>query len=161
MESQDTSVEPGPRGESGEESTTETSLPLGYDPQELPSRFQRGHTFQTERFVRVDMTIQAMARGLGIPPQDHGPCFIEDPRQATEPSEEPPDEFVVDYRLVRRRRGRGGSLSCGQRIADQRPVMPHALAIREILLFHVVPCPGHQARGREPLIGQYESRDSR
>jgi hypothetical protein len=39
--------------------------------------------------------------------------------------------------------------------------MPHALAIREILLFHVIPCPGHQARGREPLIRQYESRDSR
>lgn len=161
MEAQGTSVEPGPRGESGEEFTTETSLPLGDHPQELPSRFQRGRTFRAARFVRVDTAIQTVARGLGIPPQEHGPCFIEDPRQATEPGEEPPDEFVVDHRLVRRRRGRGGSLRCGQRIADQRPVMPHAVAIRDTWLFHVLPCPGHQARGRKSLIRQYESRGSR
>ena len=46
MEAQDTSVEPGPRGEPGEELATETSLPLGDHPQELPSRFQRGLTFR-------------------------------------------------------------------------------------------------------------------
>jgi hypothetical protein len=39
--------------------------------------------------------------------------------------------------------------------------MPHALAIREILLFHVIPCPGHQARRRKPLIRQYESAGGR
>jgi hypothetical protein len=161
MEAQDTSVEPGPRGEPGEELTTETSLPLGDHPQELPSRFQRGLTFRAARFARVNTAIQTVASGLGIPLQDHRACFIEDPCQATEPGEEPPDEFVVDYRLVRRRRGRGGSLWCGQRIADQTPIMPHTFAIRGILLLHVIPCPGHQARRHKSLIRQYESRDSR
>jgi hypothetical protein len=161
MASQGMSVEPGPRGESGEEFTAETSLPLGDHPQELPSRFQRGLTFRAARFVRVNTALQTVARGLGIPLQDHGPCFIEDPCQATEPGEEPPDEFVVDYRLVRRRRGRGGRLGCGQRIADQTPIMPHTFAIRGVLLLHVILCPGHQARRRKPLIRQYESRDSR
>ena len=85
------SVEPGPRGESGEEFTTETSLPLGDDPQELPSRFQRARTFRAARFVRVDIALQTVARGLRILPQDHGACLIEDPRQATEPGHEPPD----------------------------------------------------------------------
>ena len=133
MESQSTSVEPGPRGEPGEESATETSLPLGYDLQELPSRFQRGQTFRAARFVRIDTAIQAVARGLRIALQDHGPCFIQNPRQATQPGEEPPDESVVDDRLVRRRRGRRAGFWCGERIADQAPVMPHALAIRDNL----------------------------
>ena len=85
MESQGTSVEPGPRGEPGEESTTETSLPLGYNLQELPSRFQAGQTFGTARFVRIDIALHTVARGLRMALQDHGPRFIQDPRQATEP----------------------------------------------------------------------------
>jgi hypothetical protein len=39
--------------------------------------------------------------------------------------------------------------------------MPHALAIRGILLLHIILCPGHQARGGKSPIRQYESRDSR
>ena len=85
MEVQDRSVEAGSCGELGEESTTETSLPLGDNPQELPSRFQRGHTLRAEPFVRVNMAIHTVARGLRIPLQDHGPCFIQDPRQGAEP----------------------------------------------------------------------------
>jgi len=85
MEAQDTSVEARPCGESGEEPTTETSLPLGDDLQELPGRFQRVQTLGTARFVRVDKAIQAVARGLGIPSQDHGPRVIQHPRQGTQP----------------------------------------------------------------------------
>ena len=150
-----------PRGEPGEEFTTETSLPLGDHPQELPSRFQRRRPFRAARFVRVNTALQTVACGLRIPPQEHGPRFIQNPRQSTEPGEEPPDELGVDYRLVQCRGGRAGGLWCRQRIADQAPLMPHALAIRGILLLHVIPCPGHQARRGKPLIRQYESRGSR
>ena len=97
MESQATSVEAGPCGESGEETATETILPLGDDQQELPSRFQRGQTLRVERFVRVDIAVQTVARGLKIPPQDHRPRFIQGPGQTAEPSEETPDELVVDH----------------------------------------------------------------
>jgi len=165
MESHGTSIEPSPRGESGEESTTERSLPLGDHLQELPSRFQRGQTLRVERFVRVDIAIQTVACGLRIPPQDHRPRFIQGPGQTTEPSEEPPDELVVDNRLVvvrsrRCRTRRSSTLLFVERITDQTPIMTHALTIRVARLFHVRPCPGDQARGRESLIRQYESRDS-
>jgi hypothetical protein len=105
MESQGTSVEPGPRGEPGEEFTTETSLPLLHNLQELPSRFQRGQTFRAARFVRINAAIYTVARGLRIASQDHGPCFIQNPRQGTQPGEEPPDEFVVDEQVSGAGRG--------------------------------------------------------
>ena len=157
MESQDRSVEPGPRGEPGEEFTTETSLPLLHDLQELPSRFQRGQTLGTAGFVRINTAIHAVARGMGIPLQDQASCFIQDARQGTQPGQEPPDEFVVHDRLVRCGRGR----LCGKRITDQTPVVPHALAIRDAWLFQVLPGPGQQARSGKSLIRQYESRGSR
>ncbi len=97
MESHGTSIESCPSGEPGEESTTERSLPLGNHLQELPSRFQRGHALGVERFVRVDIAVQTVARGLRIPPQDHRPRFIQGPGQTAEPSEEPPDELVADH----------------------------------------------------------------
>jgi hypothetical protein len=86
MESQSTSVEPTPRGEPGEESATETSLPLGDDLQDLPSRFQRGHTFRAARFVRINAATETVAGGLWTALQEQGPCFIQDPRQATQPN---------------------------------------------------------------------------
>lgn len=80
MESQDRSVEPSPRGEPGEESATETSLPLGDDLQDLPSRFQRGHTFRAARFMRIHAPLHAVARGVGTALQEHGACLIQNPR---------------------------------------------------------------------------------
>jgi hypothetical protein len=85
MESQDRSVEPGPRGEPGEEFTTETSLPLLHGFQELPSRFQCRQTLGTAGFVRINTAIHAVARGMGVPLQDQAPCFIQDARQSTKP----------------------------------------------------------------------------
>ena len=105
MEPQDRSVEAGPCGESGEESTTETDLPLGDHLQELPSRFQRCQTFGTARFVRIDHALEAMAKRIRTAFQKHGPRFIQNPRQATQPGDGSPDETVVDHRLVSRRRG--------------------------------------------------------
>jgi len=83
MEAQDKSVEARPCGESGEETTTETSLPLGDHLQELPSRFQRGQTFRAARFVRVDHPFEPMTNRTGAALQEHGPCFIQNPCQAT------------------------------------------------------------------------------
>jgi len=62
LESQATSVEAGPRRELGEELTTETFLPLGYDQQELPSRLQRCQTFRRARFARCHVPVHAMTQ---------------------------------------------------------------------------------------------------
>ena len=105
MEPQGTSVEPGPRGEPGEEFTTETILPLLHDLQELPSRFQRRLAFRAARFFRVDHALEAMTKGIGTAFQEHGPCFIQCPCQATQPSNHPPNETMVDDRLVSTQRG--------------------------------------------------------
>lgn len=83
MESQATSVEAGPCGESGEETATETILPLGDDQQELPSRFQRPETLRAARLMRVDASFPPMAERIGIALQKHGPRLPEHPRQVS------------------------------------------------------------------------------
>ena len=161
MESHHTSVESGPCGEPGEESTTETGLPLGDHLQELPSRFQPGQTLGATRFVRIDVPIKSMANGIGAVLQDHGPRFIEHPRQAAQPTQEPPDQTVIDQRLVRRQRGCGWRLLGWEWIADQTSIVPYALAIVEACPFNVISGSGYQARSGKSLIRQYESRGGR
>lgn len=161
MESQDRSVEARPCGELGEESTIETGLPLGDHLQELPSRFQRCQTFGATRFVRIDVAIESMANGIGTVLQDHGPRFIERPRQAAQPTQEPPDQTVIDHRLMRRQRGCGWRLLDREWIADQTSIVPYALAIGEAGPFNVFFGSGHQAGSGKSLIRQYENRGSR
>ena len=96
------SVEPGPCGEAGEETATETILPLGDDQQQLPSRFQRDLTLRAARFVRIDATFSPVAKRIGGALQKHGPRLIENQRQAAQPANQSPDQTMVHNRLVRR-----------------------------------------------------------
>jgi len=102
MEFQATSVEPSTRGESGEETATETFFPLGDHQQNLPSRFQPVHPLRAARFVRVDASWAAMAKGVGIALEDHRPSRVEHQRQTAQPTYESPDQRVVNNRLVSR-----------------------------------------------------------
>ena len=161
MEAQDRSVEARPCGESGEETTTETSLPLGDHQQKLPSRFQRRQTFWAARFVRVDHPFKPMTKRIGLAFQEHGPCFIQCPRQATQPSHHPPNETMIDDRLVSTGKGGRWPLLRGDRIADQGAVMSHALAIGDAWLLEVLLGSRQQAGSGKSLIRQYESRGGR
>ena len=157
MESQPTSVEPGPRGETGEETTTETTLPLGYHLQQLPSRFQRSHSRRAARLVRVDVPRVAMAEGIGIGLQDHRPRLVEQQRQTAQPTHESPDQTVVDDRLVGRRTIAGRRCLLRRWITDQGPAVANALAIREPRLLEIPSGARQQAGSGESLIRQDES----
>ena len=161
MEIQDRSVEARPCGESGEETTTETSLPLGDHLQELPSRFQRGQTFRTTRLMRVDHPFKPVTKGIGPTLQEHGPRFIQCPRQAAQPGHHSPDQTVIDHRLARRWRGTRGVFLFSNRITDQRAIVPYTLAIRNAWLLEIPLRSGQQTGCGKSLIRQYESWGSR
>ena len=141
MESQATSVEPGPRGEAGEETATEMILPLGDDQEELPSRFQRGLTLRAARFVRIDATFLPVAKGIRSALQKHGPRFIENQRQAAQPANQSPDQTMVHNRLVRRHGVIGRR--CGRRlwITDQRAAVTYAGSVSGTRMLKIPPGP--------------------
>ena len=161
MESQPTSVEPGPRGESGEETATEMTLPLGDHQQKFPSRFQRPHSLRAARLVRVDVPLPAVTKGSGVDPQDHRPCLVEDPRQTAQPTHESPDQTVVDDRLVRWRTVVRRRFSSPRWIADQGPTVAHALAISEAWTREILFGARQQTGSGESLIRQDESAGGR
>jgi len=157
MESQGTSVEPGPRGEPGEETATEMTLPLGDHQQKFPSRFQRAHSLLAARLVRGDAPLPAMAKGSGVFPQDHRPCLVQHRRQTAQPTHESPDQTMVDDPLVRRRTIVRRRFSSRRWIADQGPIVAHALAISEARMREILPGARQQTGSSESLIRQDES----
>jgi hypothetical protein len=66
LESQFTSLEAGPGGEPGEESTTETSFPFGDDMQELPSGFESRQTLSDNRLAWIDTAVDPMTNRIWI-----------------------------------------------------------------------------------------------
>jgi len=157
MESQPTSAEPSPRGEPGEETATETVLPLGDHQQKLPSRFQPAHALRTARLVRVDASWAAMTKGIGIALQEHRSGLVEHRRQTAQPTHESPDQRVVHDRLVSRWSVVRRRFLRHRRIPNQGPTLAHTLAIGEARTREILLGARQQTRSGESLIRQDES----
>ena len=162
MESQDTSIETRSCGETGEEFTIEIFLPLRHDQQKLPGRFKGYQTLWTAGFVRINAAGVAMAKGIDGRLQNHLASFIERQRQASQPSDQPPYQAMVDDRflvhvvaIVR------SVLSNRNRITDPLAAMLHRCAITDVSVLQVQQGPGKQTRRRESLIWQDERKGSR
>ena len=130
------SVEARPRGEAGEELTAETFLPLGHDQKKLPSLFECRQTLRAARFIRVDTARDPVAAGIGVALHQHLARFVERPAQRAQPADHPPDEAVIDNRLLARL---FVAARVGQRIADLLAAVTHRLAIADLWVFGDTP----------------------
>jgi hypothetical protein len=151
------SVEPGPRGEAGEETTTEKILPLGNDQQDFPSRFQRPRSLRATRLVRVNARFWTMANRGRIDLQNHRPRLVEGRRQTAQPAHESPDQGVGDDRLVGRRTLVRRRFSSHRWITNQGPTVTHALAIGGLRFLEILSGARQQTGSGESLIRQDES----
>jgi hypothetical protein len=97
-----------------------------------------------------------MAKRIGLAFQEHGPRFIQGPRQAAQPRHHSPNQAMVHHRLVcGRREGRVRFFT--NRITDQRAIVPNAFAIRSVWRVKIVLGAGQQTGSGKSLIRQYES----
>ncbi len=123
------------------------------------------------RFARCDTAVDAMTKGARIVLQNHLPRFVENQRETSQPRGHSPDQARWNDRLVITcfqsaflsvcRGFMGVGITTANGIANQAVTVSYCRAIRGPMLLQVVRGQGQQARSREPLIGQDESRDSR
>lgn len=161
MESQATSVEAGPRGEAGEETATETILPLGDDLEKLQSRFQRGLTLRAARFVRVDAPRSPVAKRIGSALQKHGPRMVEHHRQTAQPAHQSPDQTMVHNRLVSRHGVVRGRHRRRRWITDQQAAITYAGSVGGPRILKIPSGSRQKTRSGKSLIRQDESRGGR
>ena len=86
--------------ESGEELAVETSVPLGHDQQELPSRFQCVLARFGNCLVWRNAAGNAMTQRVGIALKQHLACFVQRAGEGPQPTHETPHQAGRNNRLV-------------------------------------------------------------
>ena len=154
-ESQDTSAEPGPRCEAGEELFRKEFIPLGVKMEQLTRSAQKQLTLSTTELVRRDGPHETMTGRAGIVLLNQPTALGQGGQLAPQPSQHPPDGAVGQRSLVD---GRG---------IHRRLVAPYPSSWTgrfPIGLLVVVNVTGGQEEQRGAcvaFVGEYESRGNR
>ena len=154
-ESQDTSAEPGPRCEAGEELFREECFPLGAKMKQLSRSAQEQFPLPAAEFVRRDGPQKTMTGRAGVALLNQLAALGQGGQLGPQPSQHPPDGAVGQRSLVD---GRGIS---GRLVAPHPSSRTGRFPIGSLAVLHVT---GSQIEQRRPgiaFIREYESRDNR
>lgn len=154
-ESQDTSVEPGPRCEAGKESFREEFFPLGVKMKQLSRSAQEQFTLPATELVRRHGPHKAMAGRAGVALLNQLAALGQGRQLGAQPSQHPPDGAVGQRPFI------NGRCISGRLVAPHPSSRTGRFPIGSLAILHV---PGSQIEQRRTgiaFIGEYESRDNR